>query len=715
MTTFSKAFFKELSHLKGSGHFATIGSIDYLIPGMFIVGVGELSFPLNQNQAKTLIAVAHQAPYGKGSQTFVDKTVRNTWEIDAKKIKFNNPKWTSHLEKIIEKVKSELGLEDYQIKAHLYKLLIYEEGGFFLKHKDTEKEKGMFGTLVLNMPSTHNGGELEISFNNKVVKTSFENQNMYDIGFVAFYADCDHEVKPVTSGYKVSLIFNLIQEENGLKITAPQIDQSVLNLSKLIKDNQSQNVLNPYIVLLDHQYTPENFSYKNLKLDDRIKVETLIKTAESLGYYYKLCLVTSYLEGAPEYDGYDEDSMDMDEVFNEELYIEHWDNRGIPGFGHYAINEDFLIKNFELNEGDPDESESTGYMGNYGPDIMYWYYYGAIMLWSPDTSISLISQSRLENKLLWIDYFNKKENTTDEISLVNSIISVGFTDNLRETTDLSPIINWVIKTKQLNIVINMFPEKFEAFFSNSDTDLWQKLFSICNENETKLLIDKIIGSQSVNALQRFVVLVNSMKKNEPLNKSFNKILLDFDKIIQDNYSTVLSNGFNVNILNDICEMSNHLEFSNHWCENITDIIISNLNHTKIQQTIKPWFSQKRQNNYFTQCFIKKVKYYLENRKINKPQPPADWSRKVPDSKCFRKEFNILKPFLESPTESVLDFKNLLSERRDMENAIRSVKIDLKFETIRKGSPHTLRITKTQSEYKEKLKEWEMDMTFLNAL
>jgi hypothetical protein len=68
MTTFSKAFFRELSQLKGSGNFATIGSIDYLIPGMFVEGVSEISFPFNQSQANCLIATAHQAPYGNGNE-----------------------------------------------------------------------------------------------------------------------------------------------------------------------------------------------------------------------------------------------------------------------------------------------------------------------------------------------------------------------------------------------------------------------------------------------------------------------------------------------------------------------------------------------------------------------------------------------------------------------------------------------------------------------
>jgi hypothetical protein len=42
--------------------------------------------------------------------------------------------------------------------------LIYKEGDFFLPHKDSEKAKGMFGSLVIGLPAKHKSGELVINF-----------------------------------------------------------------------------------------------------------------------------------------------------------------------------------------------------------------------------------------------------------------------------------------------------------------------------------------------------------------------------------------------------------------------------------------------------------------------------------------------------------------------------------------------------------------------
>jgi hypothetical protein len=51
----------------------------------------------------------------------------------------------------------------------------------------------------------------------------------------------------------------------------------------------------------------------------------------------------------------------------------------------------------------------------------------------------------------------------------------------------------------------------------------------------------------------------------------------------------------------------------------------------------------------------------------------------------------------------------------MENAISRVTIDLKMETIRKGSPHTLRLTKNQANYQREMVLWNKDVALLRAV
>jgi len=68
----------------------------------------------------------------------------------------------------------------------------------------------MFGTLVLTLPSVHGGGELVIRHAGPEVKVETSKAEISEISFAAFYADCEHEVRPITQGNRVCLIYNLI-------------------------------------------------------------------------------------------------------------------------------------------------------------------------------------------------------------------------------------------------------------------------------------------------------------------------------------------------------------------------------------------------------------------------------------------------------------------------------------------------------------------------
>ena len=54
-----------------------------------------------------------------------------------------------------------------KVEARLYKMVLYEEGGFFKAHKDTEKEPGMFATLVVQLPAKHDEGKLVVRHRGK--------------------------------------------------------------------------------------------------------------------------------------------------------------------------------------------------------------------------------------------------------------------------------------------------------------------------------------------------------------------------------------------------------------------------------------------------------------------------------------------------------------------------------------------------------------------
>ncbi len=92
------------------------------------------------------------------------------------------------------------------MRAELHNLLLYGPGQFFAPHQDSEKADGMFGSLVVLLPSDARGGSLVIEHHDESVTYRGSGDRTT---LIAFYADCRHEVRPVTAGHRVALTLNL--------------------------------------------------------------------------------------------------------------------------------------------------------------------------------------------------------------------------------------------------------------------------------------------------------------------------------------------------------------------------------------------------------------------------------------------------------------------------------------------------------------------------
>jgi len=129
-----------LNTIQSSGTFAAFGQLDSFVdPQVFVPGIGSIQLPLQEQTARSLIQKCHQAPFGKGEQTIVDISVRNTWELDAKQFELRNPAWPKYIKQITRSALKQLGFDEddmFGVRAELYKLLLYEKGAMFKPHKE---------------------------------------------------------------------------------------------------------------------------------------------------------------------------------------------------------------------------------------------------------------------------------------------------------------------------------------------------------------------------------------------------------------------------------------------------------------------------------------------------------------------------------------------------------------------------------------------------
>ena len=55
-------------------------------PLLTLESVGTIGLPLSTREAAAVKANCKQAPFGMGERTVVDKTVRDTWEMDGSQV-----------------------------------------------------------------------------------------------------------------------------------------------------------------------------------------------------------------------------------------------------------------------------------------------------------------------------------------------------------------------------------------------------------------------------------------------------------------------------------------------------------------------------------------------------------------------------------------------------------------------------------------------------
>lgn len=753
-----------LAEIKGAGSYATSGLQPFIFPGLMVAGFGTISFPILPDQAKQLIKVAKQAPFGKGKKTILDKNVRSGWEIDGKKVTFGNPDWESLLMKVLEIVKRDLGIEDRTVSAKMYKLLIYEKGDFFLPHKDSEKEKGMFGTLIIALPSRHTGGSLLIRFDGKEKAVNFSGTDSYhSLPYGAFYADCEHEVTPVKSGYRVCLVYNLIQQRGKEKIVISSLKQQVDKLTALFKKDANNS--KPKIILLGHQYTPSNYSMEALKLDDRPKAEAILRAADNAGYYVKPALVTSYQIGDLVSDfyydyRYDENGNEtasnegtMGDLFDDGIEIEHWMAGEVPPLKNLRFSEEDVISPVTLNEGEPIEKEAEGYTGNAGMEMTYWYHYGAVVLWPRKKQYEVLADLALVNQLEWMAYYNAhwQQVPKTEITAMKRIIARGLGINSSgRTINGAPLGEFLLRLQDEEFVKKKTVKAIAKVFGHIPIQIWLKLFeqypAECFDATFEAVIfykpnkEKLDETEDLDELDDeeywedlhdtfdfeyqnkpdhlgkvlsvlFTLVNHSTTRYLPFVSRQLQYLPDALRNIQ---LTKKGNGESVrHILKQLLLIMEKTKTADkQWLTEVIGILCDEMPRDYVNGVLLRTLLENGKKTRLSRKVMAVCKKDLEDRINNKPQPPATWTRPIPTTSRFKSEFAYLADFLASPTATQFDYKALKAHRSSMEYAIRKANVDLEMETIRKGSPQTLRLTKTTATYDRELKKWKEDVALL---
>ncbi|KAK5952122.1 hypothetical protein OHC33_007009 [Knufia fluminis] len=268
-------------------------------PGIEVQELGLIGFPLSSRDATALKEKCRLSPFGKGEETLTDPSVRCSYELDSSEFQITNPAWDMFVWDITTKAYDKLGLSygRANVKAELYKLLIYEKGAFFKSHQDSEKTTGMFGTLVISLPSKHEGGKVVLQHNDIQEVFDSAKSSPFETSFAAWYSDVSHEVQKVQSGYRIVLTYNLVQtstspcqappDGEGKSRMIAALEDFTSAITEEIVDN-TEHFPSYMIYKLTHLYSESNLNLSSLKGWDSMAAQYLVDACRHAFYDFYL-------------------------------------------------------------------------------------------------------------------------------------------------------------------------------------------------------------------------------------------------------------------------------------------------------------------------------------------------------------------------------------------------------------------------------------------
>lgn len=507
-----------LAGLGEASQFVSVGQLPAVLPGLEVKGVGPIGVPVTSADAKRLIARASQAPYGRGEATIVDRDVRRVWQLGPSQFALRNAAWNEGLAGVVDAVKRDLGIRR-KVSAELYKLLVYEKGSFFKPHRDSEKIPGMFGTLIVCLPSRHEGGTLILLHDGQTKKIDFGGKDAeFATQYAAFYADCQHEITPVTAGHRICLVYNLASAGKK-QPEAPHNAAAVAEAARLFKElfSTAPGPLIKLAIPFTHRYTEAGLDPKQLKGSDRARADVLVRAAQSLDYQGYFALLTLHQEGSADYDSFDngnswgrgrsswsyddddeddEDDEDDDiddsdaefeEIVEEELTLKHWlDAEGREqSFGtiHFDDNEVLGMEDKEDWSCKQEVHEATG---NEGASMDRWYRQGAVVIWPRERHFSVLAAAGQASAIPALEKLAADSKNTAELAVCRQVAEAiienwkGRASFRDHTTSYSGRMLRVLehigdKKLAMRFLRDVFPENFNGSEGQALHGLCQRL------------------------------------------------------------------------------------------------------------------------------------------------------------------------------------------------------------------------------------------------
>jgi hypothetical protein len=747
-----------LGTVRRPGDFYASGAIEIPALRLEADGFGVVALPLLPAPAKQLIAVAERAPYGRGADTLVDTDVRRTWQIGADRVRIGGKHWARALEAMVARAAEGLGVNE-PIAAEFYKLLIYDQGSFFVSHRDTEKSPGMFATLVVVLPSVSTGGELVIRHKGREVSLALHCDEPSEAVFAAFYADCLHEVLPVTSGCRLTLVYNLLRKEKGPTPEPPDYQVEQHDVLALLREwavaapSPDDDAPKKLVYPLEHAYTSAELGFDKLKGADAAVASVLVPVASQAGCDLHLAQLSVEESGIAEYAAdfhsrrgrwSDEEEFEAGEICDRSVRLSEWrqPDGARSALGELPLEDEEICPPDALAEMDPDEEHFHEATGNEGASFERTYRRAALVLWPCQYMFDVLNQAGLSVTLPYLEDLTERwiASGADRQSLLRQqahqlagyMLSAWPTQEWYPKDDKGPseaarmltLLTRLADTEHIDALADTVIAGGRHEKGDSEAILAALL--LLSEDRMAVLLRRIVAGTAAISFSACGALLAHAVKTLPVERlaSLAGAATALVESLPGDPSRApprdpwhrdpgMSSSFVVDLFNAVGRVNEELAVR------AADHVLAWPKTYGLDKVVVPGTRQLIESVMIRdKTAVQRLRIACRDRlraRVAEPlEAPGDWSR-ANDLACRCPHCVDLGRFLADPARRIWTLKAAEGARGHVEETIRKARCDLDAATDRRGRPYSLVCTKNQASYDRRKKQRQQDLENLALL
>ena len=733
------------------GEFCTHGRLFVPMPRLEVDGVGMLSFPVPEVQIRALIKAAERAPYGKGTETLVDTAVRDCRQIDGTRIRLGGAAWAETFSSLLNAAATGLGCPAERLDARLYKLLIYETGGFFAAHRDTEKADGMVATLSVSLPVSGNGGELVVRHRDRELRIDMNAAEPSELPYAAFYADCVHETRPVTAGFRLSLVFNLFLRPGDIETPRHAPDFTDL-VSPIAEKLAAWGGGGPekLVWLVEHDYSQAGLSFDTLKNADASLGSVLKLAADRADCALHAAIVhireegtASYADGSY-YDGWsgrggDHEDAEFDEVLDGNYWLDSW--AGVDGerpeFGEIALEPEELLPVGALDGAVPDEEWVNEASGNAGVTVERAYRHAAFVIWPGPRTLDMLSGANIVRAVAWVRNRLERDGDAGRALLARLIgawpTALSGADGLkRDARARREVLDLLTEVGDPTLAANFLRDVLQVRFDGSEIDGLSNVLTLIAPRDAAECLADLVRLRF--ALRPRAVLALLIRVGEMLEFGWRDTLGESVRAavaaLPETLSSQPEKGGGASsprarrqriddaAIRDLLILAWRCGLSRE--ADAAAAVIEKHPRTATPERVVPasLVALAREEGLTGSAAYGSLWRHatdaLLSRSAVPPKAPRDWA--IPaDLACDCEPCLQLEAFCEDPDARVGRFPLRKDLRRHLHRQIDRHGLDMSHVTERRGSPYTLVCRKNRASHERRLREYAEDVDWMGAL